>query len=68
MNPITDYSLGKARHQELEAEVRRNAHQQEELLGQVGFQAPPRLASVNLSTVLGIVVVIGVVGAQVLGL
>ena len=36
MGPVSDYSLGKARYQELEAEVRQNARR-EEMLGQIGL-------------------------------
>ena len=62
MGAMSDYKLGKARYQELEAAVR-----QEELLGQVHLSYSRGLP-LNLSTIFGILVVAMVTGVQVLGL
>ncbi|MEM7031637.1 MAG: hypothetical protein AAF629_18930 [Chloroflexota bacterium] len=67
MSTSYDYNLGKARYNELESELRRNISRQENL-GQVKVQLSAGLANMSLSAAFGVLVVIGVVGVQVLGL
>ncbi|MEM7031321.1 MAG: hypothetical protein AAF629_17300 [Chloroflexota bacterium] len=67
MNPISDYNVGKARHQDFEAEVSRYASSDSNV-DRHSHRLSDQLAKINPSTAITIVAIVSITASITLGL